>query len=133
MSSEPRRALVCEDDAAIRRMISAMLVREEFEIDEAGDGEEAIRLIQARRYQLIVIDLMMPKVSGYAVVQYLKENLPPSLKRIVVTTADREAITNPFPEEVCSVLSKPFDMDEFITLARNCSEDTLTRARRATK
>lgn len=114
-------------------MLSAMLVREKFEVDEAADGEEAIRMIQDRRYQLIVIDLMMPKVDGYTVVQYLKENLPPSLKRIVVTTADTAATGNPFPEEVCSVLAKPFDMDEFISLARSCSEDTLTRARRTVK
>ena len=72
-----------------------MLVREKFEVDEAEDGEEAIRKIQAHRYQLIVIDLMMPRVDGYTVVQYLKENLPPSLKRIVVTTADTAATGSP--------------------------------------
>lgn len=125
-----RRALVCEDDEMIRPMVARMLEREKFVVDTAADGEEAIEKIKAQRYQLIVIDLMMPKVGGYEVVQYLKENLPPSLKRIVVTTADSNALKSQFPEEICKVLSKPFEMSEFLTLARECSEDTLTRALR---
>jgi len=122
-----RRALVCEDDQIIRQMIATILEREKFVVDLAPDGEEAIRKLEAHRYQLLVIDLMMPKVSGYDVIKYLKENIPPSLKRIVITTASSSALTNPFPEEVCKVLAKPFEMDEFITFARDCSEDTAAR------
>lgn len=122
-----RRALVCEDDQIIRQMVATILEREKFVVDMAQDGEEAIRKIEANRYQLLVIDLMMPKVSGYDVVKYLKENLPPSLKRIVITTASTSALTNPFPEEICKVLAKPFEMNEFITYARDCSEDTAVR------
>lgn len=125
-----RRALVCEDDQTIRQMIATILQREKFVVDTARDGEEAIRKIVAERYHLLVIDLMMPKLSGYAVIQYLKENIPPSLKRIVITTAQTSALTNPFPEEICKVLAKPFEMDEFITWARECSEDTNTRHRK---
>lgn len=130
MSDDTRRALVCEDDFTIRRMITTMLEREGFVVDAAEDGEAAIRMIDQQRYQLLVIDLMMPRVSGYAVVDYLKQNIPPSLKRIVVTTAATSALQNPFPEEICKLLAKPFDMDEFITFARTCSEDTLTRRKR---
>jgi len=115
---------VCEDDKAIRQMIAAILEREKFIVDTAKDGDEAIRKIEAHRYQLLVIDLMMPKVSGYDVIQYLKKNIPPSLKRILITTAQTSALTNPFPEEICKILAKPFEMDEFITWARECSEDT---------
>ncbi len=131
MTSDIRRALVCEDDATIRRMITTMLEREDFVVDAAEDGEAAIRMIDQERYQLLVIDLMMPRVSGYQVVEYLKQNIPPSLKRIVVTTAATSAMQSPFPEEICKVLAKPFDMDEFITFARTCSEDTLTRTKRS--
>ena len=125
-----RRALVCEDDQIIRQMIATILEREKFVVDMAPDGEEAIRKLEAHRYQLLVIDLMMPKVSGYDVIKYLKENIPPSLKRIVITTASSSALTNPFPEEVCKVLAKPFEMDEFIAFARDCSEDTAARHKR---
>lgn len=107
-----------------------ILQREKFIVDTAQDGEEAIRKIEAHRYQLLVIDLMMPKVSGYDVVKYLKVHIPPSLKRIVITTASTSTLTNPFPEEICKVLAKPFEMDEFITYARDCSEDTDIRHRK---
>lgn len=119
-----RRALVCDDDQTIRHMIAMMLEREKFIVDTAQDGEEAIQKIVAHRYQLLVIDLMMPKVSGYDVVKYLKENIPPSLKRIVITTAAINSLTNPFPEDICKVLAKPFEMDELIAHARDCAEDT---------
>ena len=129
-SSDEKRALVCEDDAAIRELVTTLLRREKFSVDTAVDGLDAIEKISQNRYQLLVIDLMMPKVSGYAVVEYLKKNIPPSLKRIVVTTAATDAIKNPFPEEICKLLAKPFEIDEFITYARQCSEDTMTRRRR---
>lgn len=108
-------------------MIATILEREKFVVDMAPDGEEAIRKLETHHYQLLVIDLMMPKVSGYDVIKYLKENIPPSLKRIVITTASSNALANPFPEKVCKVLAKPFEMDEFITFARDCSEDTAVR------
>lgn len=111
-------------------MVAKMLEKEKFLVDTAADGAEAIEKIKNHRYQLIVIDLLMPKVGGYEVVQYLKKNLPPSLKRIVVTTGDSNALKNEFPEEICKVLAKPFEMKEFLTYARECSEDTLTRAKR---
>lgn len=111
-------------------MVATILQREKFIVDTAQDGEEAIRKIETHRYQLLVIDLMMPKVSRYDVVKYLKEDIPPSLKRIVITTTSTSALTNPFPEETCKVLAKPFEMDEFITYARDCSEDTDIRHRK---
>lgn len=125
-----RRALVCEDDSTIRQMVATILEREKFIVDMARDGEEAIQKIRAHQYQLLVIDLMMPKVSGYDVIEFLKENVPPSLKRILITTASTKALTNPFPEEICKILAKPFEMEEFITYARACSEDTAVRHRK---
>lgn len=127
MESEPRRALICEDDPAIRPMMAKILQLEGFLVDTAADGMEAIEKIDAGRYQLIVVDLIMPKMNGYEVVKYLKDHLPPSLKRIVVTTADTEALRTQFPEDICKVLAKPFEMTDFITYAKECSEDTSTR------
>lgn len=116
-----RRALVCEDDKAIRSLVQVVLRREGFEVDLATDGEEGIEWIDSHCYELIVLDLSMPGVDGYGVVQHLKEQQPAHLRRIIVMTAASEAIRSDFPERICTLLPKPFDIDTLTRSVRDCA------------
>ena len=66
------RALVCEDDAAIRSLVKTVVGREGFSVDLAVDGREGIEKMSTGCYDLVVLDLMMPEVDGFAVVDFLK-------------------------------------------------------------
>lgn len=125
-----RTALVCEDDPVIRAMMTTMLTRDGMEVHAVNDGEAAMVRLGEGEYDLIVLDLMMPGVDGFAVADYLAESKPRRLKRVMVTSAAPLALASRLPEGICTILPKPFDMDEFLRQARSCSEDTLTRARR---
>lgn len=66
------RILVAEDDANIRSGLVDALESEEYGVDPARDGEEALALFGRRRYDLVLLDLMMPKVSGYDVCRSIR-------------------------------------------------------------
>ena len=118
-----KRALICEDDAAIRSLVKTIVQREGFRVDLAVNGREGMEKLQDGCYELLVLDLMMPEVDGYAVVQYLKDNRSAALKRVIVMTAATEAIRKDFPEPICTLLPKPFNVDALTASVRHCARD----------
>ena len=120
---EEKRALVCEDDAAIRMLVKTVVQREGFTVDLAENGREGMKRLEDGCYQLLVLDLMMPEVDGYAVVNYLKETRNAALKRVIVMTAATEALRTDFPEPICTLLPKPFDVNALTEAVRRCARE----------
>jgi len=114
-------ALICEDDPSIRALVQTVLRREGFDIDTASDGFEAMEELDRKCYDVIVLDLMMPGVDGYAVVSRVKQKWPERLPRIIIMTAVSEALLRDFPEPVCTVLPKPFDIDKLASVVHDCA------------
>ena len=108
----PWRALVVEDDPAIRRLVEKLLRRNGIEIDTAHDGLVAIDKIRAGRYSVILLDLMIPEASGYEVIEFIKRSgirTPVA----VVSAVSQHALKKLDPDVVKLVISKPFDVEEF--------------------
>lgn len=113
-NGQPYRALIVEDDPAIRRLVEKLLTRSHVTIDIAADGRTAIEKLQNGResYSVIVLDLMVPEVNGFEVIEYLKEQglrIPVA----VVSAVSQQALTKLDLDIVKVVISKPFDVDEF--------------------
>src|SRR5436305_12495419 len=110
---EMPRVLVAEDDASIRRLLAVTLGRRRIDVEIATDGKEAIAALQKGRWAAVVLDLMMPKVSGWDIVRWMSahpEHRPRSV--IVVSAADREALRELDPTIVNAIVFKPFDVLE---------------------
>jgi DNA-binding response OmpR family regulator len=118
-----RRALICEDDAAIRALVKTVVQREGFAVDVAADGRQGIEKMESGCYDLVVLDLMMPDVDGFAVVDFLKERRPSSLKRVIVMSATGSVVRGDFQEPICKLLPKPFDIDQLTNAVRSCARD----------
>ncbi len=122
---DDRSVLVVDDDDAIRTLISRVLLRADFDVAQAGNGSEALAKLRARRFQTVVLDLMMPVMSGFEVVEYLRTNEDAGAPCIVVVSAagerDLQSITSPL---VRSVLRKPFDLPELLAAVEKCSRDS---------
>ena len=116
-----KRALICEDDKAIRMLVKTVVRREGFEVDLAENGRQGLERLKDGCYDLLVLDLMMPEIDGYAMVEQLKESKSAALKRIIVMTAASEAMRGDFPAPICTFLPKPFDVDELAKAVRNCA------------
>ena len=110
--SEKARVLVVDDEAAIRALVAKIIERAGYTVDTARDGREAIDKLQTGEYyDVLVIDLMMPNVDGYGVVDFLRERGGPQPAVILVTAADSAAVRRLDGALVHSVLRKPFDID----------------------
>ncbi|HET7710692.1 MAG TPA: response regulator [Thermoanaerobaculia bacterium] len=117
-----RRALVCEDDPSIRSLVRTVMTREGFAVDLAADGREALERLEEDCYDVLLVDLMMPNVDGYAVIRELRDRRPAMLKRVIVMTAASTALREEFPENICTLLPKPFDIDRLKQIVRDCLE-----------
>ena len=106
------RALVVEDDPAIRKLVEKLLLRRGITIDTAHDGKEAIAKIESNGYSVIVLDLMLPEVNGYEVIAYIKSHKLP-VPVVVVSAVSQQALKNLDFDVVKVVISKPFDVHEF--------------------
>ncbi|HVR44717.1 MAG TPA: response regulator [Thermoanaerobaculia bacterium] len=128
--STGRTAIVIEDDSTIRAMVATMLARDGFVVTTVADGLSALEQLSTDEFDLIVLDLMMPGVDGFGVIDFLEENKPRRLKRVLITTAVASPMAERIPKSICTILPKPFDMAELLRHARECSEDTLAREAR---
>ncbi len=115
------RVLVADDDRAIGQLLATIIHREGLDVDRAEDGKEALDLLQQHSYAVILLDLMMPRVSGFDVIEYLKEH-PPALKPIVlvVTAYSDQKFKSVDSDIVAGVIRKPFEVAEIGSLIRLC-------------
>ena len=74
MTAAPHRILLAEDDRFLRRAAEATLRQNGFTVLTAADGEEALRIARTEAPDLILLDLIMPKLQGFEVLRALKED-----------------------------------------------------------
>jgi CheY-like chemotaxis protein len=121
------RVLVVDDEPAIRALVAKIVERAGHPVDTARDGAEAIEKIEQTQYSVVVLDLMMPNIDGYGLIQHLKARggLKPAV--IVVSAGDSAALRQLDGAMVHSILRKPFDIDvlgDLITAAVKAAEET---------
>ena len=115
------RILIADDDQSIRQLVCTIVRRERLEVDCVADGAEAIEKLQENDYAVILLDLMMPRVDGFGVIEYLRDN-PPAFKPVVlvITAYADQKFKDVDPNIVSGVVRKPFEVAELGTLVRLC-------------
>ena len=111
-----RRALIVEDESAIREIVRLHLSLAEFETEEVADGHAALDRLRAQRFDLVVLDVMLPGVDGVTVCRALRAGGPNQRAGVLMLTArDTE------PEKVMGLesgaddyVTKPFGVREFM-------------------
>ena len=114
------QALVVEDDSVTRNLLRQLLIHSGCDVDESIDGEEAIAKLSVKRYGVILLDIVLPKLSGTHVMDFLREEDPDSLERVIVVTGlNVEEIRKLFPT-VCHALGKPVIPNRLLATVQKC-------------
>ena len=109
-----KKILVIDDEWKIRKLIKDYLVREGYIVDEAGDGEEGIEKFFSNIYDIVILDIMMPKIDGWSVCRKIREE---SQVPIIMLTAraDESDQLFGFDLETDEYMVKPFDRSTLMT------------------
>lgn len=110
--------LVVDDDRAVRKLLERVALRAGFDVDTAKDGQHAIEMLSEKVYQIVIVDLMMPRVSGYELVQRI-QSLNPRPTVLVATAMANGDVARLDDSLVRRVIRKPFDIE---ALARVLAE-----------
>lgn len=113
------RLLLVEDEAKLARFIKRGLEEEQFSVDVAGDGEEAMSLIEATSYDLIILDLMLPKRDGFEVLKGLRARKGWVTVLILTAKASVQDKVKGFELGSDDYLTKPFAFAELVARIRN--------------
>jgi two-component system, OmpR family, response regulator len=116
-----RRVLVIDDEESIRRMLSSALRQRALSVDEASDGRDAIALVNENRYAIVLLDLLMPGMDGFHVLEAIGRVTNPPVV-LVVSGADRALIDRVDSRLIHGIIRKPFDPVEIADIVQACAE-----------
>ncbi|MBD1864577.1 response regulator [Trichocoleus desertorum] len=110
------KILVIDDSRVIRMRVRDMLPKGNFEVLEAKDGVEGLNLIRQERPNLIMLDFLLPRMSGWEVFQQIQNQSDLQSIPLVVMSGRREEVTEKIPEpfEFFEFIEKPFEQKELI-------------------
>jgi two-component system copper resistance phosphate regulon response regulator CusR len=112
------RILVIEDEPRILAFLSRGLEAEGFVVDGAGDGPAGLAHAVAGRYDLVVLDLLLPKLGGLELLRQLQRQRPDLPVVIVSARSDLPTKLRGFDLGACDYISKPFSFDELLARVR---------------
>ena len=116
-SEIPARILVADNSKTIRELLKSLLTAEGHEVVLAKDGEEAINLFDPTTFDLVLLDVMMPKKDGFAVLEYIREELKLTLFPVIIITSRDETsnIIRAFDLGATDYVTKPFVQSELLS------------------
>ena len=120
-AGSPKKILIVDDEAYIRLLITQTL--EDLEEDglqmfQAGNGEDALRLVRKEMPDLVFLDVMLPEINGFEVCRIIKRELNLENVFVVILTAKGQDYDRKTGEDVGAnnYMTKPFDPDELLEL-----------------
>lgn len=116
--SGKRRILIVDDELQIRNLVRSVLERAGYEVTAARNGCEAIELLAASDYDVVLLDVMMPKLDGLEVVDELRKSASPILAHTYLLTAGDMSHLEDLP--VRGVIAKPFDISVLVAETKDC-------------
>ncbi len=114
--------LVIDDDPGLQGLFNALLGRDGFAVDCAPNGRLAFEYIRRGSYSVILLDLMMPDVNGFELLDRLRRDSPKLLSRVIIMTGAAQRVVETLDaSRVWGLIRKPFDIDDLIGSVRACA------------
>ena len=113
-----RTVLVVDDDAGIRSLVRTVLERAGFDVTTARDGCEAVTLLASTDYDVVLLDVRMPRLDGLGVVDELQRSNSSVLAHTYLLSGGDVEFDGDLP--VRGVIAKPFDIGALIAETKDC-------------
>lgn len=104
--------LVVDDEPHILGLLQELLEDEGYQVECAANGHEAVRVIERNSPSLVISDLMMPRLSGYELVQWINTSRQETKPHVILMSAARDK----GPSATIPFIRKPFDIDEMMAM-----------------
>ena len=115
-----KRILIVDDDDPIRTLLLTVLRKRGFNVDSARNGEEALEKTRQCRYSVVLLDLMMPRMSGYQFLEQIEQWPAAQRPLVIVLTAGSEP-RDLNPDIVAGTIRKPFDVELLVDTIEACN------------
>jgi DNA-binding NtrC family response regulator len=107
--------LVVDDEEALRTVLGSELTNEGFQVQIAADGDDAIRELGKSGFDLVLLDIKMPRMNGFEVLKYIKENHPKTKVVMLTGFADLKNAIESKKLGADDFVSKPYDLVDLLT------------------
>jgi two-component system response regulator MprA len=107
--------LVIEDEPSIRQFLRAFLTEEGYDVEEAGDGMEGLELATRLRPDVIVCDVLMPRLDGGEFLRRYRAGPGPHAP-VIIASASSKYLGVALPPDADAYAEKPFEIDQLLTL-----------------
>lgn len=113
--------LIVDDDAVLLESIADLLLLSDFDVLTASNGAEALQILQRQRPDCIISDVMMPELDGYGLLEAIRTHDRWSTIPVILITAYDRPYARASTQDILpdAILSKPFDVDQLITVIRD--------------
>lgn len=107
--------LVVDDEDALRSVLSTELLSEGYVVDTAPDGDDAIAILQQKAFDLVLLDIKMPRVDGFEVLRFIKQRYPNTKVIMLTGFADLKNAIESKKLGAEDFVSKPYDLVDLLT------------------
>ena len=121
MTEEPKSVLVIEDEPLSRKLIFHMLREAGYHVEVSVDGSDAIERLKNENFEVLLLDLKMPRLDGITVTEHLGRTHPALLARTIVMTAFPDFLKEIDHEAIFAILKKPFTPDTLLSAVERCA------------
>jgi len=116
------RILVADDEQSMREFLDIMLKKEGYNVSLASNGEEVLKLIDKDLFDLILLDIRMPRLDGIGVLKKIKTASPETIVIMITAYASADTAIKAMKEGAYDYITKPFKVDEIKLIIKNALE-----------
>ena len=133
-TSETRHILIVDDDPEISESIRYALTADGYEVSVARDGNQGVAVLETKYPDLVILDMMMPKRSGFLVLERMRQNEMPPVPVIMITANDGQRHRQ-YAETmgISDYILKPFTMDRLLGSVENLLANSTVKKKRKRK
>jgi CheY-like chemotaxis protein len=121
-SEHQRRVLIVDDNRSVRHLLVTALRQKPLIVDEAADGREALDLLREHSYAVVLLDILMPQLDGFGVLEAIASSEASAPVVLVVSGADRSVLDRLDARRIHGIVRKPFDAVEIANVVEACAE-----------